>query len=333
MKKRLAFTMAEVLIALTIVGIVAALSVPTFMDNMHGKSNRAKYMKTISNLTQASTASYALMFYDFAGTNGYYGTVDTPQSTSKLPNGVEDGNDIIGYNTLSTSGADTFSDLHADTNSLFHIFHDHLELKHTKELQNYAVYPADNALNCAGRNESGKEVNIQLSGHQTIQTTIIKTEFLPRESYEGDVRQGSGGLAALCEGRSLAQGGINQGRMFMMADRSVFTYDPAQAYCSESNPCYGYIDINGPEGPNRVISCSTGDDSYITTYSRNAEQGMLQGNCTVKNGDITDIYPVLFYNQVVKPASWAAKAVYFRTGSNQIAIETSNDAEKIKTLP
>ena len=312
--------MVEILIALTVVGVAAALVIPSFASNMTGKTNRAKYMKTLSNLSQASTASYALADYDFGGTNGYYGTVEEPISTSESPNDVEEAG-VFGYDTLSKADGETYSDLHGETNSLFHIFHDHLELKNSKEVRNYSVSPVLPELSCAGRNEPEKEVNIQLSGHKTVATVVIKTEFLPREYYDKDKHQGSGGLATLCNGRTLAEGGINQGRMFMMVDGSVFTYDPAQAYCLESNPCYGYIDINGPEGPNRVVACSQGDDSYITTYSRNADEGMLQGSCTVNNGDMPDIYPVLFYNQVVKPASWAAKAAYYRFGSNQIALD------------
>lgn len=38
MKKVFAFTLAEVLIALAVVGIVAALSIPTFMANMTAKN-------------------------------------------------------------------------------------------------------------------------------------------------------------------------------------------------------------------------------------------------------------------------------------------------------
>ena len=62
--------------------------------------------------------------------------------------------------------------------------------------------------------------------------------------------------------------------------------DPAQAYCLKTNPCYGYLDVNGPQGPNRMVACSEGEDSFITSYSKNALPGMMMGNCTVKSSDV-----------------------------------------------
>ena len=321
-----AFSLAEVMIAMAIVAIIAAVIVPTFISNMHGKTFRTKYMKTISNLVQASTASYANESYDFGGANGYYGDPGTPRATHNVPGGASDGS-IFGLDTKDAIGVPTHSDLYTETGSLFHIFRDYLTLRHTSTFTNYAVMPADISLNCAGRAPEGKTVELNVPGNPDVTSATIKNNFLAREYWADSIIQGSGGLADLCSGRSIEQGGINQGRMFMMDDGSVFTYDPAQAYCLESNPCYGYIDINGPEGPNRVISCSVGEDSYITSYSKNALPGMLIGDCTVKMADVTDIYPVLFYNQVMKPASWAAKSVYFKLESNQVTSSQTADAE------
>ena len=180
--------------------------------------------------------------------------------------------------------------------------------------------PADITLNCASRPKYTK-VQLKIPGAPEVTTATIKPDFEAREYWTQSVVQGSGGIYPMCEGRTLAQGGINQGRMFMMTDGMVFTYDPAQAYCLHTNPCYGYLDINGPEGPNRMISCSEGEDSFITSYSKNALPGMLLGNCTVKSKDVTDIYPVLFYGNTVKPASWAAKSVLYSSKTNQTGAE------------
>lgn len=85
-------------------------------------------------------------------------------------------------------------------------------------------------------------------------------------------------------------------------------------------PCYGYIDVNGPTGPNRVVACSenSGQDDWILTYGRNADAGSLLADCSVESKDITDIFPVLFYGSAVKPASRAAKSVLYSKKSNQI---------------
>lgn len=192
-----------------------------------------------------------------------------------------------------------------------------MNLKSHKEVFNYAVMPSDVTLNCASR-PAYTTVQLNVPGSAVV-TATIKPDFEAREYWTKSIVQGSGNIFPMCDGRSLEEGGINQGRMFMLEDGMVFTYDPAQAYCLDTNPCYGYIDVNGPEGPNRMIACSEGEDSFITSYSKNALPGMMMGNCTVKAADVTDIYPVLFYKNTVKPASWAGKSVFWQMKSNQIS--------------
>ena len=97
-KKCFAFTLAEVLLGLTIIGVITALILPTFTADMHGKANKTKFLKTISVLTQASTASFANDNYDFSGASGYYGDVNSPKETYHLVDGAEDGS-TVGYNT------------------------------------------------------------------------------------------------------------------------------------------------------------------------------------------------------------------------------------------
>lgn len=326
MNKYFAFTLAETLIVLVIVSIISALTIPVFVANMHGSSYRTRLIKTISNLAKASTANYAISSYDFSGANGYYGDVGSPSATYSTPGGALDGS-VFGFETQPFINALAHSDLHSDTTSLFHIFKDNLTLRNSVDLTNYSVNAVDILLNCAGRAEAGKNVELDIKGNNLITSATVKTNFETREFLSKSVIQGSGGLADMCNGRAIEQGGFNQGRMFMFADGAVFTYDASQAYCVEDNPCYGYIDVNGPEAPNRVIACSEGEDSYITTYGKNANPGMVQGSCTVKATDITDIYPVLFYNQSVKPASWAAKAVYLKIKSNQVAPQQVSNVE------
>ena len=77
MTKRFAFTLAEVLIALAIIGVVAAMTIPTFMANTAGAQFRTGFKKGITVLTQAASANYATEGYDFSGTNGAYGATDT----------------------------------------------------------------------------------------------------------------------------------------------------------------------------------------------------------------------------------------------------------------
>ena len=327
MTKRFAFTLAEVLIALAIIGVVAAMTIPTFMANTAGAQFRTGFKKGITVLTQAASANYATEGYDFSGTNGAYGatgTASAPGGNYSTNAVTTDDGRTIGFNTESDSDLATTADRHPDTPSLFHLFQNNLNMKNSAEVANYAVMPVDVALSCL--NAAGSEqVEVPGMAAETIDTSLVAaTVDITRTAVSaapGSIQTG-GGLARLCNGRALAAdgtGGINQGYMFQLEDGMVFTYDPAQAYCSESNPCFGYIDVNGPTGPNRVIACSEdgGSDAWIPTYGRNANAGTLLADCTVEAKDITDIYPVVFYGSTVKPASIAAKSVLYSKKSNQ----------------
>ena len=57
-KVKLAFTLAEVLITLGIIGIVAAMTIPTLITNYHKKQTVTKLQKAISVLNQAYKLSY-----------------------------------------------------------------------------------------------------------------------------------------------------------------------------------------------------------------------------------------------------------------------------------
>ena len=58
--KKLGFTLAEVLITLVIIGVIAAMTVPTLMQNTNAQEFRSALKKAISGLNQALTLHYAL---------------------------------------------------------------------------------------------------------------------------------------------------------------------------------------------------------------------------------------------------------------------------------
>lgn len=58
--KKLGFTLAEVLITLVIIGVIAAMTVPTLMSNTNAQEFRAGLKKAISGVNQALTLHYAL---------------------------------------------------------------------------------------------------------------------------------------------------------------------------------------------------------------------------------------------------------------------------------
>lgn len=61
-----AFTLAEVLITLGIIGVVAAMTMPTLMNSTQGAQYKAAYRKALSALSQAVTLNVALDEWSFA---------------------------------------------------------------------------------------------------------------------------------------------------------------------------------------------------------------------------------------------------------------------------
>ncbi len=70
MTKRFGFTLAEVLITLGIIGVVAAMTMPTLMNSTQGAQYKAAYKKALSALSQAVTLNVALDDYNFADLDG-----------------------------------------------------------------------------------------------------------------------------------------------------------------------------------------------------------------------------------------------------------------------
>ena len=66
MTKRFGFTLAEVLITLGIIGVVAAMTMPTLMNQTNGAQYKAAYKKALSAISQGVTLNVALDGASFA---------------------------------------------------------------------------------------------------------------------------------------------------------------------------------------------------------------------------------------------------------------------------
>jgi len=82
MRKNSGFTLAEVLITLGIIGVVAALTMPTLMSSTQGAQYKAAYKKALSALNQMVTLNVALDDYNFADTT----TATETTNASTIPN-------------------------------------------------------------------------------------------------------------------------------------------------------------------------------------------------------------------------------------------------------
>lgn len=114
-------------------------------------------------------------------------------------------------------------------------------------------------------------------------------------------KDGKEEVVACGEDDTPAEKTVTPDMFLFMNDGIMFAFMSTDTGCTNTSTatdgnkmCYGVIDVNGQKGPNKVVTCdgtTTGD------------------SCEVKSP--TDIYPVVYYDQTVLPASDAAKAVLY----------------------
>lgn len=83
MIKKFGFTLAEVLITLGIIGVVAAMTIPTLMQKTNDAELKSGYKKMISVINQGISMNYALDGVDFSNISGE-GAVSDTEGTSWL---------------------------------------------------------------------------------------------------------------------------------------------------------------------------------------------------------------------------------------------------------
>ena len=242
--KKLGFTLAEVLITLGIIGVVAAMTIPNLIANTNGAKFRAGFKKGISTLNQAGLMAQAQYDFDYAGT--------------------------------SSTCADADSDGKTDVQH------------HPESIMSFCAI---------------------LNGTLTGQTYVGTADQLTRNSngasvdyaWVGDTRLGA---PADYTAYTLADGSIvgfkSGAKECELAIGTQLNNDVLKEGGDLVN-CIGFIDVNGVTLPNKEVSCSDGTDTGLTP----------DVPCAVKNdaNHMTDVFPIVFHDATVEPASNAAKYV------------------------
>ena len=252
MTKRFGFTLAEVLITLGIIGVVAAMTIPNLIANTNSAKFRSQFKKTLSTLNQAGLMAQAQYDFDYAGTD---------QACA---------NDVIQDNPENRM---TFCSLLNGTLT-------------------GATYIAN--LSTLKRANSGNS-----AGSTTYMINATQTGFT----------------------RSLGNHpALSRYHAYTLADGSIVAFPINALGCTlelghnlnteleDSGTlanCIGFIDVNGTTLPNKEVTCGTTATSGTST--RNVENR----DCTVKNDakHMTDVFPIVFHDATVEPASDAAKYV------------------------
>ena len=249
MTKRFGFTLAEVLITLGIIGVVAAMTIPTLIANTNSAKFRSQFKKTLSTLNQAGLMAQAQYDFDYSGTDETCSATvanaakENPENTMtfcSLLNGTLTGQTYVGApsNLKRTNSGD------ANGGTAYAIKGYATSLGATPTMANYLAYQlADGSIVAFPKEAKGCTLN----------------------------------LGEVVNGTSLGAGLAG---------------------------CIGFIDVNGTTLPNKEVACGKSATEFTATKN-------VETPCTVKNDakHMTDVFPVVFHDATVEPASDAAKYV------------------------
>ena len=230
--KKFGFTMAEVLITIGIIGVVAAITIPLLMQNSNSKKFTTQFKKSLSTLNQAAIGAQAQYDLDYSL--------------------------LTQINDDATCKSDTLAGGQYNFCGLF-----------------------NNTL--AGHTYLGKYGNVKGANL-----------FSP---YSADMKSFS----------------VENFLFFSFADGAIVAFNPNAKNCgigvgqtltnekltNNLANCIGFIDVNGPTPPNKEVQCAEG----TTTISANT-------TCKVTNGSMGDIFPVVFHDGAVEPATNASLTAF-----------------------
>ena len=250
------FTLAEVLITLGIIGVVAAMTIPTLIQNTNSVKFATQFKKDISTLSQAALMAQAQYDSDYATATDLCGSIaDTSEGAA------QDAKIGVGTETLSAGGYSTICAI----------------LNTTLAGKTYLGLGTAKSASDSNKNYKWAEVK-----------TLI-----------GDYALSNMHLYSLADGSLI---GVNKSAkkcsLDVGADLSGLSSD------TNLKNCIGFIDVNGTALPNKETICQTESDTSLNPTSP----------CTVtsKASEIGDIFPIVFHDGTVEPASNAGKAVLTR---------------------
>ncbi|MBO6180717.1 type II secretion system protein, partial [bacterium] len=246
------FTLAEILITIGIIGVVAALTIPVLMQNSNSKKFTTQFKKSLSTLNQAAIGAQAQ--YD------------------------------MDYSTLTTISED--ASCKSDTLSggkytLCGLFNN------TLSAQTYL----------------GKYGNVKGANLETPYAVTTKT-LNPANYLFFSFADGA--LVAFNPNAKSCGVGVGQ----------VITTDMLTS--GKLKNCLGFVDVNGPNPPNSEVSCADGD----TVISANT-------TCKVTNGSMGDIFPVVFHDGSVEPATNASLAAFLGGNGKEEPVDKPKTAAQL----
>ena len=271
MTKFKGFTLAEVLITLGIIGVVAAMTMPTLINSTQGAQYKTAYKKALSVMSQAVVMNIALEDYDLSQT-------------------------VAGKNTTANTAAEgdpSNATTVGGVQSIYSLFKNRMnvvKVAGTSDFQGTTDGAADTYKIISIGDKDDYE------GFVDLHSGAVEAKG-DKPAVPGQV------LPPLTAGQPITTGYS----MLFFNDGITFIFDNTQATCTAATKtnsgdhyCFAWIDVNGQKAPNRVVACDSGSLK---------DSGTDTATCTVSNP--TDIYPIAMFDQSIVPASAAARAVLY----------------------
>ena len=259
--KKFGFTMAEVLITIGIIGVVAAITIPLLMQNSNSKKFTTQFKKSLSTLNQAAIGAQAQYDLDYSLLTQI--NDDATCKSDTLAGGQYNfcglfNNTLAGQTYLgkygNVKGANLFSPYNADMKSF--------------SVENFLFFSfADGAIVAFNPNAKGCGVGVG-----NVITTAMLSDKL-----------------ANCIGFIDVNGTTPPNKEVQCAE--VPTIIVANKTCS--------IDVNGTTPPNKEVQCAEVPTIIVANKT-----------CRVTNGSMGDIFPVVFHDGAVEPATNASLAAF-----------------------
>ena len=230
-----AFTLAEVLITLGIIGVVAAMTMPTLINSTQGAQYKTAYKKALSVMSQAVVMNIALEDYDLSQTLGN-----------------------------RTNGNGNEASHNAESQTLYTLFKNRMNVVKVSPSKGYAGDPgdsdayiivdggaADDIIDSSAANDQGTGGH---GGNAGLFNAVL-----------GQTNKKVGDLTATLLF-------FNDGITFIFDNTQGSCMQATKT--EDDKYCYGFIDVNGQKAPNRVVRCdnnsmtgTAGDDDSSCVVS------------------------------------------------------------------
>ena len=213
------FTLAEVLITLGIIGVVAAMTMPTLINSTQGAQYKTAFKKSLTVLSQAVVMNIALNDYDLSQV-------------------------VAGTNPTDTKDA-------GGAQSLYDIFHNRLNIVREASGKNFNT-EAGSSEQWIIVSDTDAAERTTFAGEQTHGNANASTFTASLAGAGAD-----GAASTWPETTTILM--MNDGIAFIFdnTQQNCIQADD-RIGVAKDNYCYGFIDVNGQKAPNRVVQCDGG---------------------------------------------------------------------------